>query len=50
MIYPLSVAHANDRLHAEGVIAITAALLLANGIGAIIGPVVAATMMVAIGP
>lgn len=49
-IYPLSVAHANDRMHDESVIAITAALLLANGLGAIAGPIVAASLMGPLGP
>lgn len=49
-IYPLSVAHANDQLQHERVIPITAALLLANGVGAVVGPIVASVMMVAIGP
>jgi MFS family permease len=48
-IYPLSVAHANDRLHAESVIAITSTLLLASGIGAVTGPMLASTVMLAAG-
>lgn len=49
-IYPLSVAHANDQLAHESVIPITAALLLANGIGAVVGPIAASIVMVAVGP
>ena len=48
-LYPLSVAHANDRLRGESVVAITASLLLANGIGAIAGPILATGVMLAVG-
>lgn len=49
-LYPLSVAHANDRLPEESVVAITATLLLANGLGAIAGPIVATATMLRMGP
>jgi MFS family permease len=48
-VYPLSVAHANDRLRGEGVVGITAGLLLANGVGAIAGPIFATTLMLGLG-
>ncbi len=48
-IYPLSVAHAYDRLHEESVVATTATLLLAYGVGASAGPVLATTVMMGFG-
>jgi MFS family permease len=48
-IYPLSVAHAYDRLQEKNVVAITATLLLAYGTGASIGPVLATTVMTGVG-
>jgi MFS family permease len=48
-LYPLSVAHANDRLHDESVVAITATLLLAYGVGASAGPILATTAMTVVG-
>lgn len=44
-LYPLSVAHANDRGDPEQRIALTGALLLAYGTGAFVGPFGAASMM-----
>lgn len=48
-LYPLSVAHANDRLREESVVAITTGLLLANGAGAIAGPMLATVLMLGLG-
>lgn len=48
-LYPLSVAHANDRLRGESVVAITGGLLLIYGFGAIAGPIVATAAMTAFG-
>jgi MFS family permease len=44
-IYPLAAAHANDRAEAGMFVMVSAGLLLMYGIGAIIGPFIAATMM-----
>jgi MFS family permease len=49
-IYPLSVAHANDRLREESVVALSATLLLANGVGATAAPLLAALSMRSFGP
>jgi MFS family permease len=38
-IYSLSVAHANDRLEADQMVAASSGLMLAYGVGAILGPV-----------
>lgn len=48
-LYPLSVAHANDRLRGESVVAITGGLLLLYGFGAIAGPILATTAMAVFG-
>lgn len=48
-LYPLSVAHANDRLRGESVVAITGGLLLTYGFGAIAGPILATMGMQAFG-
>ncbi len=44
-IYPLMVAHANDFTGAHQRVAASAGLLMAYGIGAVIGPIVAANLM-----
>jgi len=44
-IYSISVAHANDRADAGSFVMVSAGLLLMYGIGAIIGPFIASTMM-----
>jgi MFS family permease len=48
-LYPLSVAHAHDRLREESVVAVTASLLLIYGLGAVAGPILATTLMVGVG-
>jgi MFS family permease len=48
-IYSLSVAQANDHLHAEHVLETTRGLLLLSGVGAAIGPLVAGLLMEAFG-
>ncbi len=49
-LYPLSVAHANDRLEPAQVVAASAALITAYGVGAAFGPPAAAVLMEAMGP
>lgn len=49
-LYPLSVAHANDRLEPAQIVAASAALITAYGVGAAFGPPAAAVLMEAIGP
>jgi MFS family permease len=49
-IYPLGAAHTNDSVDSAHVVSASAGLILAYGTGAIAGPVVAALMMMAIGP
>lgn len=44
-VYSISVAHANDRAEPGSFVMVSAGLLLMYGIGAIIGPFVASTMM-----
>lgn len=49
-LYPLSVAHANDRLESAQIVAASAALITAYGVGAAMGPPAAAVLMEAMGP
>jgi MFS family permease len=44
-VYSLAVAHANDRAEAGSFVMVSAGLLLMYGIGAIIGPFIASTLM-----
>ncbi len=48
-VYSLSVAHTNDHIQTEEVMEATRGLLLLNGIGAAIGPVIAGLLMQLIG-
>lgn len=49
-VYPLSVAHANDRASAGDAIGISGSLLLAYGVGATVGPLLAGAFMEIGGP
>jgi MFS family permease len=49
-LYPLGVAHANDNLEVELRVSVAGMLLVAFGIGAAIGPLVAGTLMERLGP
>ena len=49
-IYSIAVAHANDRADVGDFVMVSAGLLLMYGIGAIIGPFIASTMMTFGGP
>ena len=49
-IYSLSVAHTNDHIDHSEVMAATRGLLLINGVGAAIGPIIAGIFMQFIGP
>jgi len=48
--YPLSVAHANDYAETEDMVPLAAGLLMAYGLGAVAGPLLAAGAMQAAGP
>ncbi len=48
--YSLAAAHAYDKTHASDMVATAATILLANGVGSVIGPIVAAAFMAAGGP
>ena len=43
--YPVSVAHAHDRMPADRVVAVSARLILLSGVGAVLGPVIGASLM-----
>jgi MFS family permease len=49
-IYSLGISHVNDRLEPAQMVAASSALLLLNGAGAILGPVLAAGLLAASGP
>ncbi|MCE9650971.1 MAG: MFS transporter [Parvibaculum sp.] len=49
-LYPLCVAHTNDRLSREERVGASGGLVLAYSVGAAVGPVAGATAMTAIGP
>ncbi len=49
-IYPLAVAHANDFVETEDMVPLAAGLLLAYGVGALVGPFAGAAVMKALGP
>ncbi|BAN49169.1 MFS transporter [Metapseudomonas resinovorans] len=49
-LYPLGVAHANDNLEAELRVSVAGVLLMAFGIGATIGPLLAGALMAYTGP
>jgi len=48
-IYPLAVSHANDRVDPEDTVPLAAGLLLAYGVGALVGPFAASTVMAFMG-
>ncbi|MBC6440301.1 MAG: MFS transporter [Rhodospirillales bacterium] len=49
-LYSLSVAHTNDHLHPNQMVAASSGLLLANGIGGMAGPTMAGAAMELLGP
>jgi len=49
-LYSLCIAHANDHLEPSQMVAASSGLILINGVGAIIGPIVASSMMEWFGP
>lgn len=49
-IYPLAVAIVNDRIDSHDIVAASAGLLLAYGIGACLGPALASGLMTLVGP
>ncbi len=49
-IYPLSITHTIDMLDSDDLVSATGALYVAYGIGAIIGPILAAYIMDIVGP
>jgi len=49
VIYPVCVAHANDRMPAERAIAVSGRLILISGIGSAVGPLLGSSVMEAFG-
>lgn len=50
MVYPLSLALANDRIEAWEMVGVSGGLLLTNSLGSMVGPLVAAGVMEGMGP
>jgi MFS family permease len=44
-LYPVSVAHAHDRMPADRVVAVSGRLILVSGLGSVIGPLAGASLM-----
>jgi MFS family permease len=44
-IYPVSVAHAHDRMPADNVVAVSGRLILASGSGSVLGPLVGTSLI-----
>jgi MFS family permease len=49
VIYPICVAHANDRMPAERAVAVSGRLILISGIGSAVGPLLGSAVMAAAG-
>jgi MFS family permease len=49
VIYPVCVAHANDRMPAERAVSVSGRLILISGIGSALGPILGASAMSAFG-
>ncbi len=49
VIYPVCVAHANDRMPAERAVSVSGRLILISGIGSAVGPLLGAAAMSAFG-
>ena len=49
VIYPVCVAHANDRLPAERAVAVSGRLILISGLGSVLGPLLGSAVMSAYG-
>ncbi len=45
-LYPVCVAHANDRMPADRVVAVSGALILLSGVGSVAGPLLGTQLMV----
>jgi MFS family permease len=48
-LYPVCIAHANDRMPADRVVAVSGRLILVNGIGSVLGPLMGASIMARLG-
>jgi len=49
IIYPVSVAHANDRMPAERAVVVSGRLILISGVGSALGPLLGSSVMSAFG-
>ena len=44
-LYPVCVAHAHDRMPSDRVVAVSGQLILVNGVGSVLGPLIGASLM-----
>jgi MFS family permease len=44
-LYPVRVAHAHDRMPADRVVVVSGRLILASGLGSVLGPLIGASLM-----
>jgi MFS family permease len=44
-LYPVCVAHAHDRMPADRVVAVSGRLILVNGVGSVLGPLIGVSLM-----
>ena len=49
-VYPVAMARAQDNIHKEDIVSVSAALILFFGLGACLGPVIASAVMARFGP
>jgi MFS family permease len=49
-LYPIAVAITNDRMESNRIVSASATLLLSYGVGSVIGPIVMAQLVAAVGP
>lgn len=49
-VYGLSTAHTNDHIAPQQIVAASASMLMVNGVGAIIGPILSSTLMNLVAP
>ena len=48
-LYPVSVAHAHDRMPADRVVTVSGRLILVSGLGSVLGPLIGASLMARFG-
>ena len=44
-LYPVSVAHAHDRMLGDRIVSVSGRLILVSGVGSVLGPLIGASLM-----